>query len=143
MLYYYYVAEIPDDGVYFPPEKGHQSTIVGRLYDNASGEYVYILRNTWGVGACTCLQKAYALSLPSLRDDVINAFCADPVRSQSKLLSDMAASVYASNKEKYNSEVPFSCDNGYFLIKKSALKQNLYNIAYYLPVKKLPKPEKP
>jgi len=135
---YYYPSPTIITNIYI----NHESTIVGRLYDTTSGEYIYIVRNTWGTDACSCLQRSYAMSLPSFRDDIIQDYCSNPVANQSRSYSDTAEKLYNANKEKYTSEIPFSCDKGYFLVKRSVLEQYIGNIDYYVPVEKLPKPEK-
>jgi hypothetical protein len=120
----------------------HASTIVGRWYDFTSNESLYIIRNVWGAGACECFQKAYVYTLSSLNNDTAAILYSSPVINQNKDYSDLAIRLYGANKEQYDSEVPFRCDKGYFLVKKSVLGKYLQKIDYYTPVEKLPKQQK-
>ena len=126
---------------YFPADsvdksaqlQSHASTVVGRVYDDQTGEFAYIIRNVWGPDSCECHQKYYILSLASFENDLAVYYYSNPVINQSKPYSDpIFTELYAANKEKYNSKVPFKCDKGYYLVKKSVLGKYLLDVDYYV-----------
>jgi len=121
----------------------HASTIVGRLYDFWWNESSYIIRNTWGAESCECLKKAYVYTSDSLQKNIRDSFYSNPVINQNKDFGTLVVETYEANKEKYDNEVPFKCDKGYYLVRKSILGKYLYTVDYYVPlIGKLPKPPK-
>ena len=74
----------------------HSSSLVGKRYNCELGEPEYILRNSWGEQAC---QRDYQYQLGS--------------RLKSMSLEEAIA------------DLPFTCDEGYYIIRKSVLEANL------------------
>jgi len=138
-LVYFYDTETLKNNPFSYMSNGHASTIVGRAYDFATNEMWYIIRNSWGSDSCEKNYKEFIMSSPAFRDKLIeaakDAYVTDPVRNQSITPDQMLDKLYKQydmSKDQYKTSVPFRCDDGYYVVKKSHLAAGLHEVSYYI-----------